>query len=137
MGFISLKESRQADDKLAEELKEWIGKKIGRFAMPEKIIFAADLPKTRSGKIMRRLLRDIASGRALGNVTTLADAGVVEQLKRNTKRIKGYQKGVCMMRRNLRFIVLGILLLSTSGCALLGIAASAAASYGIYQATRK
>ena len=82
VGFISLKESRQADDKLAEELKEWIGKKIGRFAMPEKIIFASDLPKTRSGKIMRRLLRDIASGRALGNVTTLADAGVVEQLKK-------------------------------------------------------
>ena len=57
--------------------------------------------------------------------------------KRNTKRIKGYQKGACMTRKNFRFIILGILLLSTSGCALLGIAASAAASYGIYQATRK
>lgn len=80
--FISLKEGRQATENLAQELKEWIGKKIGRFAMPEKIVFAADLPKTRSGKIMRRLLRDIASGRALGNVTTLADANVVEQLKK-------------------------------------------------------
>ena len=48
---------------------------------PEKIIFSADLPKTRSGKIMRRLLRDIAEGRALGNVTTLADPSIVESLK--------------------------------------------------------
>jgi acetyl-CoA synthetase len=49
--------------------------------VPEKIIFTADLPKTRSGKIMRRLLRDVAEGRALGNVTTLADASVIEALK--------------------------------------------------------
>jgi acetyl-CoA synthetase len=81
VGFISLKDTVEATDTLAQELKEWVGKKIGRFAMPEKIIFSFDLPKTRSGKIMRRLLRDIANGRALGSVTTLADAGVVEQLK--------------------------------------------------------
>jgi len=49
--------------------------------VPDKVIFTADLPKTRSGKIMRRLLRDIAEGRALGNVTTLADSSVIEQLK--------------------------------------------------------
>lgn len=81
IGFISLKEDTQPTDELAQELKDWIGDKIGRFAVPEKIIFSSDLPKTRSGKIMRRLLRDIASGRALGSVTTLADANVVEQLK--------------------------------------------------------
>jgi acetyl-CoA synthetase len=58
-----------------------VAKKIGKFAMPERIIFSGDLPKTRSGKIMRRLLRDIAEGRVLGNVTTLADPSVVEALK--------------------------------------------------------
>ena len=81
VGFITLKEGVIATEALEKELKEWAGKKIGRFAIPDKIIFSADLPKTRSGKIMRRLLRDIATGRALGNVTTLAEANVVEQLR--------------------------------------------------------
>lgn len=81
IGFVSLKESVEATEGLAQELKDWVGKKIGKFATPEKIIFSADLPKTRSGKIMRRLLRDIASGRALGSITTLADVNVIEQLK--------------------------------------------------------
>ena len=54
---------------------------FGGFAKPERVLFAADLPKTRSGKIMRRLLRDIADGRALGDVTTLADATTVNELK--------------------------------------------------------
>jgi acetyl-CoA synthetase len=58
-----------------------VAKKIGKFVVPDKIIFSTDLPKTRSGKIMRRLLRDIAEGRAMGNVTTLADPNVVEALK--------------------------------------------------------
>lgn len=58
----------------------WL-KKIGAIARPKKIIFTADLPKTRSGKIMRRLLRDIAEGRTLGDVTTLADPSVVQSLK--------------------------------------------------------
>jgi acetyl-CoA synthetase len=56
-------------------------KKIGSIARPDEIIFTAELPKTRSGKIMRRLLRDIAEGRAMGDTTTLADAGVVQALK--------------------------------------------------------
>ena len=56
-------------------------KKIGAIARPDEIIFSADLPKTRSGKIMRRLLRDVAEGRALGDITTLADPAVVETLK--------------------------------------------------------
>ena len=66
---------------LAEDLKEHVVKKIGRIARPDDIIFAADLPKTRSGKIMRRLLRDIAEGKALGDTSTLADPAVVEKLK--------------------------------------------------------
>ena len=58
-----------------------MAKKIGAIARPDDIIFTADLPKTRSGKIMRRLLKDIAEGRALGDTTTLADPNVVQKLK--------------------------------------------------------
>ena len=64
-----------------KELKDHVASKIGAIAKPEKIMITADLPKTRSGKIMRRLLRDIAEGRALGDVTTLADPAVVASLK--------------------------------------------------------
>ena len=71
----------EGSEELRKELNDMVAEKIGKFARPEKIIFAADLPKTRSGKIMRRLLRDIATGSALGNVTTLADPSVVESLK--------------------------------------------------------
>lgn len=71
----------EGSDELRNELIQLVVKKIGKFAVPEKIIFSADLPKTRSGKIMRRLLRDIATGSALGNVTTLADPSVIESLK--------------------------------------------------------
>ena len=66
---------------LRDQLNALVSHKIGKFARPEKIIFSADLPKTRSGKIMRRILRDIATGQSLGNVTTLADPAVVESLK--------------------------------------------------------
>ena len=62
-------------------MKEHVVKKIGSIARPEDILFAADLPKTRSGKIMRRLLKDIAEGKALGDTTTLADPGVIAKLK--------------------------------------------------------
>jgi acetyl-CoA synthetase len=62
-------------------LREHVVKKIGAIARPDDIIFTAELPKTRSGKIMRRLLKDIAAGRALGDVTTLADPMVVAVLK--------------------------------------------------------
>jgi acetyl-CoA synthetase len=58
-----------------------VSKKIGAIARPDDILFTADLPKTRSGKIMRRLLRDIAEGKALGDTTTLADPAVVAKLK--------------------------------------------------------
>jgi acetyl-CoA synthetase len=85
VAFVSLRDGKEGSDALLKELSDMIAQKIGKFALPEKIIFAADLPKTRSGKIMRRLLRDVAEGRALGNVTTLADSGVIEQLKSQYK----------------------------------------------------
>jgi len=81
VAFVSLRETARADDNLQNELADWVAQKIGKFAVPEKIIFSADLPKTRSGKIMRRLLRDIADGTAMGNITTLADPAVIETLK--------------------------------------------------------
>jgi acetyl-CoA synthetase len=83
--FVIVKEAERAamTDVAAfeQELKAHVAEKIGAIARPEKIIVTVDLPKTRSGKIMRRLLRDIAEGRALGDVTTLADPGVVASLK--------------------------------------------------------
>jgi acetyl-CoA synthetase len=79
--FVTLKEGQTPSDALAAELKEHVVKKIGAIARPDQILFAADLPKTRSGKIMRRLLRDIAEGKALGDTTTLADPSVVARLK--------------------------------------------------------
>jgi acetyl-CoA synthetase len=81
VGFVTLRQGLTPSETLAGELRDWIGHKIGSFAKPERVLFAADLPKTRSGKIMRRLLRDIAEGRALGDVTTLADATAVAQIK--------------------------------------------------------
>ena len=79
--FVTLKAGYHGSDDMAADLKEHVVLKIGAIARPEKIIFSADLPKTRSGKIMRRLLRDIAEGRALGDTTTLADPNVVKNLK--------------------------------------------------------
>jgi acetyl-CoA synthetase len=79
--FVTVKESARAGVDLAQELKEHVVKKIGAIARPENILFTADLPKTRSGKIMRRLLRDLAEGKVLGDVTTLADPSVIERLK--------------------------------------------------------
>ncbi|HUF70386.1 MAG TPA: acetate--CoA ligase [Longimicrobiales bacterium] len=79
--FVLLKESVRATEHLKNELREHVGKKIGAIARPDDVLYAADLPKTRSGKIMRRLLRDIAEGRALGDTTTLADPAVVARLK--------------------------------------------------------
>ena len=79
--FVTLREGRHPSLDLREELREFVAEKIGAIARPDDILFSADLPKTRSGKIMRRLLRDIAEGRALGDTTTLADPGVVASLK--------------------------------------------------------
>jgi acetyl-CoA synthetase len=79
--FVSLKEGIEPGPELREELRNHVATEIGAIARPADLIITADLPKTRSGKIMRRLLRDIADGRALGDMTTLADPEVVERLK--------------------------------------------------------
>jgi acetyl-CoA synthetase len=79
--FVTLREGFHSSLELRDELREHVGDKIGALAKPDDILFSADLPKTRSGKIMRRLLRDIADGRALGDTTTLADPAVVAKLK--------------------------------------------------------
>jgi acetyl-CoA synthetase len=81
--FVTLKEGTASAEGLVDDLKEHVVKKIGAIARPDDILFTADLPKTRSGKIMRRLLRDIAEGKALGDTTTLADPAVVAKLKAN------------------------------------------------------
>jgi acetyl-CoA synthetase len=79
--FVTLREGSQGNESLVAELKDHVVRKIGAIARPDDVIFSADLPKTRSGKIMRRLLRDIAEGKALGDTTTLADPTVVARLK--------------------------------------------------------
>ena len=79
--FVTLREGQVASVSLRDELREFVSQKIGALARPDDILFSADLPKTRSGKIMRRLLRDIAEGRALGDTSTLADPNVVAGLK--------------------------------------------------------
>jgi acetyl-CoA synthetase len=79
--FVILRASHDRTPGMDDELREHVVKKIGAIARPDDIIFTAELPKTRSGKIMRRLLKDIAAGRALGDVTTLADPTVVAMLK--------------------------------------------------------
>jgi len=80
--FVTLQDGAEATDALADEIRAVVAERIGKFARPKRIIWADDLPKTRSGKIMRRLLRDIAEGRALGDVTTLRDPGVMDELRR-------------------------------------------------------
>jgi acetyl-CoA synthetase len=79
--FVTLRGNLTGGHDLREELRAHVGGKIGPIARPDEIYFTAELPKTRSGKIMRRLLRDVADGRALGDTTTLADPGVVQRLR--------------------------------------------------------
>jgi len=81
VAFVTIREGISTNEQLAQELKDYVAKRIGAIARPADIFFTAELPKTRSGKIMRRLLRDIAEGRVLGDTTTLADPTVVQQLK--------------------------------------------------------
>jgi acetyl-CoA synthetase len=84
--FVILKAGQAPTDQLATQLREHVAYVIGPIARPKYLLFVPDLPKTRSGKIMRRLLRDIAEGRSLGDTTTLADATVVDTIKGNTGR---------------------------------------------------
>jgi acetyl-CoA synthetase len=83
--FVTLEGDLAGSDELIEEIRARVADRIGKFARPKRIIWADDLPKTRSGKIMRRLLRDIAEGRALGDVTTLRDPDVMSQLEGKIK----------------------------------------------------
>jgi acetyl-CoA synthetase len=87
--FVTLKEGYEGTDALLAELREHVARKIGAIAKPEMIVFTADLPKTRSGKIMRRLLRDIAEGRKVGDTTTLADPAVVKRLQQQHEAEEG------------------------------------------------
>ncbi|MGZ4220179.1 MAG: acetate--CoA ligase [Solirubrobacteraceae bacterium] len=89
--FVTLQGDTEGTDQLVDDIRGHVADRIGKFARPKRIIWADDLPKTRSGKIMRRLLRDIAEGRALGDVTTLRDPDVMSQLegKINEEQAKG------------------------------------------------
>jgi acetyl-CoA synthetase len=82
VAFVTLKGDQETSDELGQELRGHVATKIGPTARPKTVIFTDDLPKTRSGKIMRRLLRDVAEGRDLGDTTTLADPAVVEEIRR-------------------------------------------------------
>jgi acetyl-CoA synthetase len=86
--FVILKSRVEPTPELGQELRQHVAGKIGAIARPKTVMFTPDLPKTRSGKIMRRLLRDIAAGRPLGDTTTLADAGVVESIRDATLNAK-------------------------------------------------
>jgi acetyl-CoA synthetase len=79
--FVTLRGGTDPSAEVEAGIRETVAARIGRFARPKRIVWAEDLPKTRSGKIMRRLLRDIAEGRALGDVTTLRDPGVMAELE--------------------------------------------------------
>ena len=80
--FVTLRGGTDPSEELVEGIRAEVAERIGKFARPKRIVWADDLPKTRSGKIMRRLLRDIAEGRALGDVTTLRDPGVMAELEK-------------------------------------------------------
>jgi acetyl-CoA synthetase len=82
VAFVTLRSGEEGDQSVEAEIRDHVASRIGKLARPKRIIFAEDLPKTRSGKIMRRLLRDIAEGRELGDVTTLRDPGVMAELQR-------------------------------------------------------
>jgi acetyl-CoA synthetase len=89
--FVTLEGSYEPGDEMVDEIREHVAQRIGKLARPKRIIWADDLPKTRSGKIMRRLLRDIAEGRELGDVTTLRDPDVMDQLEGRIKEIQSQE----------------------------------------------
>ncbi|MGA8339533.1 MAG: acetate--CoA ligase [Solirubrobacteraceae bacterium] len=92
--FVTLEgDNTEGSDELVSEINDTVAKRIGKLARPKRIIWADDLPKTRSGKIMRRLLRDIAEGRALGDVTTLRDPDVMKQLEGKVQEEQKQEEG--------------------------------------------
>jgi acetyl-CoA synthetase len=86
--FVTLIGDTEPSDELVEEVRATVAERIGKIARPKRVIWADDLPKTRSGKIMRRLLRDIAEGRALGDVTTLRDPDVMAALEAKVAELR-------------------------------------------------
>jgi acetyl-CoA synthetase len=93
VAFVTLQGDLHGDDATIESIRETVAERIGKFARPKRIIWSDDLPKTRSGKIMRRLLRDIAEGRALGDVTTLRDPTVTAQLQGRVAEMQAQEDG--------------------------------------------
>ncbi len=91
VAFVTLQGELSGDELTIEGIRETVAMRIGKFARPKRIIWAEELPKTRSGKIMRRLLRDIAEGRALGDVTTLRDPAVTAQLEERVREMLGQE----------------------------------------------
>jgi acetyl-CoA synthetase len=91
VAFVTLQGDLAGDEQTVDGIRETVAARIGKFARPKRIIWADDLPKTRSGKIMRRLLRDIAEGRALGDVTTLRDPAVTEQLEQRVSEMQAQE----------------------------------------------
>jgi acetyl-CoA synthetase len=91
VAFVTLQGDLQGDEQTVESIRATVAERIGKFARPRRIIWADDLPKTRSGKIMRRLLRDIAEGRALGDVTTLRDPDVMGRLEERIKEMQAQE----------------------------------------------
>jgi acetyl-CoA synthetase len=85
VAFVTLKSEFTPDSEHGEALRTYVGERIGRFGRPKTVIFTDDLPKTRSGKIMRRLLKDVAEGRDLGDTTTLADPDVVDEIRKRSQ----------------------------------------------------
>ena len=84
-----LRGGHDASDALGEEIRQHVAKKLGPIARPKQVVLVPDLPKTRSGKIMRRLLRDVAEGRTLGDTTTLADPNVFDEIRRRAAGAAG------------------------------------------------
>ncbi len=93
VAFVTLQGELEGDEREVEGIRATVAERIGKFARPKRIIWAEDLPKTRSGKIMRRLLRDIAEGRALGDVTTLRDPSVTSQLEERVRELQAQEDG--------------------------------------------
>jgi acetyl-CoA synthetase len=91
VAFVTLQGDLEGDEATVQSIRATVAERIGKFARPRRIIWAEDLPKTRSGKIMRRLLRDIAEGRALGDVTTLRDPAVTAQLEDRVKEMQAQE----------------------------------------------
>jgi acetyl-CoA synthetase len=93
VAFVTLKGGKEGSPQMMRELRDHVGRVIGKFAAPANIVFTPELPKTRSGKIMRRLLRDVSENRPLGDTTTLADPSVVAELARRGKEEAGKDEG--------------------------------------------